>query len=161
MTFMRYAAAAALLGLAACTDQPMDSAKGPNLAFNASVSLTPAAAGQLRTTKGHIVISSHYYGFPAKGAETKANQFGQIELGVDDADYPLDAKQIRISGRGVDHSQMDGILNGTVYVWTTTRSATPEGAHDEILECSHFRGSMAKAQEAPVVISCDLATGAP
>jgi hypothetical protein len=160
MKTIAYAVAAMLaLGLTACGPEPMDSAKtvgGPNLAFDASVSLTPAAAGQLHAAKDHIVISTHYYGFAAKGSESKANPFGQIELGVDDADYPLDAKQIRISGKIVDHSQLSDVANGTVYVWTVTRSSSAEGAHDEMLDCSHFRGTMAKAQEAPVVITCDL-----
>jgi hypothetical protein len=139
----------------------MDDAKGPDLSFAAAVTLTPQVAGQLKANKGHIVISTHYYGMPAKGQESKANQFGQVELGVDDADYPLDAKQVRISGHGVDRSQLGAVAGGIVYVWLSTSSFTAVGVRDETVDCSHFRGTIAKAQSAPVSITCGLATGAP
>ncbi len=162
MKIVRFATLAALAALSACGQTPMDKAetqsKGPNLAFDASVTLTPAAVARLQAAKDHIVIASHYYGFPAKGAESKANQFGQIELGTDIVAASTEAPRARITGQTIDHRLMDSIADGTVYVWTTTRSATPEGFRDELLECSHFRGTVAKAQEAPVALTCDVAT---
>lgn len=165
MKIVRFATltALAVLGLTACGPTPMDKAKTvaadpAKFGFDASVGLSPAAAAKLKAANDHIVITAHYYGFPAKGSEAKANAMGQVVLGDAKASTGLDGAVVKVTGEGADASDLPHVLDGTIYVWLSTSAFSAVGVRDEVVDCSHFRGTMAKAQSAPVAITCDVAT---
>ncbi len=167
MKTVRSTAVAALLGvlafggLTACDGQPMDQAKvaadPARFGFEAAVTVSPAALAKLKAADDHIVVTAHYYGMPAKGSESQANAMGQVPLGDAKASMGLDATQVKVTGEGADPTSLPHVDEGTIYVWLSTSAVSAMGVRDELIDCSHFRGTMAKAQAAPVAITCDLA----
>ncbi len=162
MKIIRFATLAALAALSACGQTPMDKAKAANdpakFSFDAAVTVSPAALAKLKGANDLIVVTAHYYGFPAKGAESQANTLGQVMLGDSKAYMRLDSTQVRVTGEGFKATSLPHVAEGTVYVLLSTSSLSPSGFGDQLIDCNYFRGTVAKAQAAPVAVTCDLAT---
>ncbi len=146
------------LGLCQCDKAllPGQAPKAEASPYDVTLKLTPEAVKRLSDLKDTVLIAGYYYGMPTKAALPKANKIHQIELGSDRYSFAPTTTKAHMPGLHIDRSRFGDIIDQTPYVFISVSSAGAAGNSDELLDCTHFRGTLARARSGPIEISCTL-----
>lgn len=149
-----------LLLLPACSPAPADPVAaevvGPPspYAFEVQLTLTQRAAEQLMKSSERVIVDAMYWGVPTPVAASSADEIGQIPLGEDAVEVAPGNAVVKVPGAGFDAGRITSVDGGPqVLVNVYSARKTHE---DNLLSCGPYEGPLAKAQEKPVAIECDL-----
>jgi hypothetical protein len=135
---------------------PGQASKAETSPYDVTLKLTPEAVKRLSGLKDTVLIVGYYYGMPTKAAMPRANKIHQIELGSDRYSFAPTTVTAHMPGLHIDRTRFGDIIDQTPYVFISASSAGAAGNSDELLDCTYFRGTLARARSGPVEISCSL-----
>jgi hypothetical protein len=141
------------LALSQCGGKPKVPAQ--DFSYSVAVSFTPAAIERMKTLGQKATVEAYYYGAPTQAEQSKVNEDGQIDLGMDFRDIDATGQTVKLSGDGIDQARLTSLSDGkpsvTVRVYSSATAGTPNQ-----LACTAFNGTVDTAKAAPVAITCDI-----
>lgn len=142
------------LTLSQCGGKPKVQAQ--DFSYSVAVSFTPAAAEKMKSLGQKATVEAYYYGAPTQAEQSKVNEDGQIDLGMDMNDIDATDQTVKLSGNGIDQTRLTSLSDGkpsvTVRIYSSATAGTPNQ-----LACTTFNGTVEAARAAPVAIRCDAA----
>ena len=150
------AALACLLSHPALADPPaaVPAKPGAQRPFTVAVGLSTQAATSLATIKETVVVAAYYYGLPAKGYESKADEMDEIQLGEEDVNLP-GAGTASFTGAAIQTARLPFIKDGEIQVLINVFSGRKSSTNN-LLDCGFFEGSVAEAAKKPLKLQCSL-----
>jgi hypothetical protein len=122
--------------------------------FTVEVRLSNQAATSLATIKETVIVAAYYYGLPAKGYESKADEMDEIQLGEEDVDLP-GAGTASFTGAAIQAVRLPFIKDGAIQVLINVFSGR-KSTNSNLLDCGFFEGSVAEAAKKPLTLQCSL-----
>lgn len=122
--------------------------------FNASVTFTPAAAAALKATNETATLEAYYYGAPTDATRDKANEAGQIEMGLDQVAIDPTAPSVHVTGAGIDQVHLTAIADGKLSVELHVHSGSDRA---DVIKCTTATATLSDLQAKPATIACDAA----
>ncbi len=146
---IRLAAACALLAILAACSAPKFKTD-----YVVNVTFTPAAAARLKADGLPAQLEAYYYGAPIDAVKEKANEQGQVELGLDQVSIDPATPTVTVKGDGFDLAHRDKVVDGKVTVQLRVYSQT---AAPNDLKCTTVTAALSDIQAKAPTISCDAA----
>jgi hypothetical protein len=145
-----------LLSLPVLADPPAANSVKPSVmrSFTVEVKLSNQAATSLATIKETVIVAAYYYGLPAKGYESKADEMDEIQLGEEDVDLP-GAGTAKFTGAAIQAARLPFIKDGAIQVLINVFSGR-KSSNNNLLDCGFFEGSVAEAAKKPLTLQCSL-----
>lgn len=151
---MKLLCTALMLSLPALAAQAEPSAPaGPVPPFHVTVQLSKTATESLATIKETVIVAAYYYGLPAPGQENRADEGGQIPLGLEKVELP-GAGTAAFTGVGFKSERLP-YIQGTVRVLVNVLSGGKSSSNN-LLDCGFFDGTVAEAAKKELKLSCQM-----
>lgn len=122
--------------------------------YAVNVTFTAAAAAKLKADGQPATLEAYYYGAPTDGVKDKANEQGQVELGLDQVAVDPATPTVQVKGEGLDLKNRTKIIDGKVMVELRVYSQT---AAPNELKCNTVTAALADIQAKAPTVSCDAA----
>lgn len=147
---------ACLLSLPALADPPAAVPAKPVAMhpFIVEVKLSTEAATSLATIKETVIVAAYYYGLPAKGYESKADEMDEIQLGEEDVNL-TGAGFATFTGAPIQTARLPFIKDGAIQVLINVFSGR-KSSNSNLLDCGFFEGSVAQAAKKALTLQCSL-----
>lgn len=148
---------ALLLGLPAFAAAPSKRTRAPassGASIEVVVKLSKKAAARLAAAHESIGISASFFGTPTAAGRRRAGEDGMIPLGGVERSLPASGR-VRFAPPAYDRNLLELIEQHQPRVNINAFSAR-KALPDNVLDCTFFEDSVAKAQARPVGIRCKL-----
>ncbi len=142
----------ALLGL--CATLAACSAPKFKSDYSIAVTFTPAATAALKAANEPAILEAYYYGAPTDATREKANEAGQIEMGLDQVTIDPAVSPVHVAGAGIDQAHLTAIDGGKLTVQLHAYSGTDR---PDVIKCSTVTAALIDLQAKPATITCDAA----
>ena len=163
--YMRVAAMAALgVVLTQCGPQPMDRATTTtsttpgtpsDYPYDVRISFTPRAKAKITRLHEKVSVIAYYSGRPTPEGKAKADDMGQINLGIEAPVVDAVDQTVHMTGRQIDADLLPYVVDRHPAVLVNAATSR-QAVSDNLLDCSLFEGDIRDAQVNPIAISCDL-----
>jgi hypothetical protein len=120
--------------------------------YSVSVTLTPAAIAALKAANEGVILEADYFGIPTEATREKANEAGQIELGLDLVPVDPATSSVSVAGKGLDRQHLTAVEGSKVSVSLRAYSGTDRA---DVVRCTSVTAGLTDVQAKPVTITCD------